>query len=137
LVALLDDPDGTTRAMALRVLAKLGDERATPARVAVAVTGSDRSPQLSAAAVFATARIVRDRPDTVSAFAYALSPFLGDDSWRRRLTAIEALASIGPAGHAALERARTDRNPLVRASVAALLAGHGPIDLPATPATMP
>jgi tetratricopeptide (TPR) repeat protein len=137
LVTLLDDSDGQIRAMALRVLAKLGDERATPARVVLAIAGADRSPQQASAAVFAAGRIARDRPDTVSAFVYALSPFLGDDSWRRRLAAVEALAMLGPPGRAALERARADRNPLVRASALAILAGHGPIDLPGAPSTMP
>jgi HEAT repeat protein len=137
LVTLLDDPDNHTRATALRLLAKLGDERATPARVVLAVASADGSPQQAAAAIFATGRIVRDHPDAASAFAYALAPFLGDDSWRRRLTAVEALATVGPSGRAALERARTDRNPFVRATAIAILGGHGPIDLPGAPSTMP
>ena len=49
LAALLDDAEPETRAAALRVLAKLGDERVTPARIATAAF--DASPAMAAAAV--------------------------------------------------------------------------------------
>ncbi len=54
----LDDPDRPTRALALRVLAKLGDERLTPARLADAL--ADGAPVLADAALSAARILVRD-----------------------------------------------------------------------------
>ena len=48
----LDDPDRRTRALALRVLAKLDDERLTPAQIAEAIV--DGAPVLTGAALSAT-----------------------------------------------------------------------------------
>jgi HEAT repeat protein len=114
LAALLDDPDTDTRAAALRVLAKLGDERITPARIAAAAF--DASPALANAAAFAAARVTSLRPGQAPAIAAALAPILGDDGWRRRVAAVDALAGIGPAGVALLERTRADKHAVVRAA---------------------
>jgi HEAT repeat protein/predicted Zn-dependent protease len=136
LAALADDPDLETRAAALQILAKLGDERLTPARVTAAVLASDGWPALATAAAFAASRLSRDRPEAAAAVAAAVVPVLEDESWRRRLAAVEVLAGVGPAGVGGLERARGDRHILVRA--AAVDAGaRRAIDLPAPPSRMP
>jgi HEAT repeat protein len=115
LAALLDAPEAETRAAALRVLARLGDERVTPARIAAAVR--DASPPLVAAASFAAAELARARPGAAPMLAAVLAPSLADESWRRRLAAVDALAALGPAGLPALERARADGNSIIRAAV--------------------
>jgi tetratricopeptide (TPR) repeat protein len=120
--SLLDDADPDTRAGALRVLVKLGDDRVTPARIAAAA--SDGSPALAGAAVFAAVRSARTRPASATAIVAALAPALADESWHRRLAAVETLSALGPPGLAALERARSDRHAVVRAAVLAALAGH-------------
>ena len=74
----------------LDVLVKLGDERVTPARIAPATRSG--SPVLSAAAVFATARLARDRPGPAAPPSRPPSPALTDESWRTRLAAVEILA---------------------------------------------
>jgi HEAT repeat protein len=109
LAGLLDDGDVETRAAALRVLAKLGDERVTPARIA-------------SAAAFAAGRSAGLRPATAPAIAAALAPLLGDESWRRRMAAVDALAALGPAGVALLERTRADKHAVVRAAALEALA---------------
>ena len=134
LAALLDDPDAETRATALRVLVKLGDERVTAARIGAAVC--DGSTLLASAATFAAARIARDHPASTPAIVTAVALTLGDDSWRHRLAAVEALGALGAPGLKALDRARADRNALVRATALELLARHS-IDLPAPPSRMP
>jgi len=120
LALLLDEPDIETRAAALRLLAKLGDDRVTPARIAAAAF--DASPSLAAAAAFAAARVSAARPTQAAAIAAALGPVLGDDSWRRRIAAVDALAGVGPAGVALLERTRGDRHAVVRAAAVDALA---------------
>jgi HEAT repeat protein len=114
LAPLLDAPEPETRAAALRVLARLGDERVTPARVAAAVR--DGSAPLAAAAAFAAGQMARARPGTAPQLAAALTPALADESWRRRLAAVDALAALGPAGLPALDRARADGNSIIRAA---------------------
>jgi len=114
LASLLDEADVETRAAALRLLAKLGDDRVTPARIAAAAF--DASPTLATAAAFAAARISAARPTQAAAIAAALVPLLSDDSWRRRIAAVDALAGVGPAGVALLERTRGDRHAVVRAA---------------------
>ena len=114
LAPLLDAPEPETRAAALRVLARLGDERVTPARVAAAAR--DTSPLLAGAAAFAAGQMARARPGTAPQLAAALAPALADESWRRRLAAVDALAALGPAGLPALERARADGNSIIRAA---------------------
>jgi HEAT repeat protein len=49
--------------------------------------------------------------------AAVLAPSRADESWRRRLAAVDALAALGPAGLPALERARADGNSIIRAAV--------------------
>jgi HEAT repeat protein len=120
LAALLDEPDAETRASALRVLAKLGDERVTPGRIAAAVF--DASPALAGAAAFAAARVSTTRPAQAPAIAAALTPALSDESWRRRMAAVDALAGVGPAGVALLERTRADKHAVVRAAALDALA---------------
>ena len=122
LAALLDDADAETRAAALRLLVKLGDDRVTPVRIAAAA--ADGSPLLAGAAAFAAVRVARARPASGPAIAAALAPALADDSWHRRLAAVEALAALGQPGLALLERARGDRHAVVRAAVVTALAGH-------------
>jgi tetratricopeptide (TPR) repeat protein/HEAT repeat protein len=116
LAILLDDPDPEIRGAALRVLAKLDDARATPARVADAV--ADGSPPLTGAAVVAARQIRRSRPPLAASIAAAVGPLLSEDataaSWRRRLAAVEVLAELGPPGRPFLDRAAADRHPVVR-----------------------
>ena len=120
LAALLDDAEPDTRAAALRVLAKLGDERVTPARIATAAF--DAAPGLAGAAVLAAARLTNVRPAMAPAIATALAPVLGDESWRRRMAAVDTLAVLGPAGVPLLERARGDKHAVVRGAVLEALA---------------
>ena len=136
LAALLDDTDPEVQAGALRVLAKLGDERVTPARIATAA--ADGAPVLAAAAVFAAERLSRDRPGAGTGIALAVAPLLGDERWPCRLTAVEMAVAVGPPGAATLERAGADRHPVVRA---AALSAHRRLttrlDLPTPPSKMP
>jgi tetratricopeptide (TPR) repeat protein len=120
LASLLDDADPETRAAALRVLAKLGDERVTPARIATAAF--DASPALAGAAAFAAARTASTRPGLAPAVAAALAPVLGDESWRRRLAAVEALSGLGPAGLTLLDRTCGDKHAVVRGAALEALA---------------
>ena len=114
----LDDPDRRTRALALRVLAKLDDERLTPARIAEAIV--DGAPVLTGAALSATQILVRAHPALAAPIAAAVAPLATDDgsqaSWSCRLAAVELLASLGPPGLPALDRAVNDRNTLVRSA---------------------
>ena len=118
--AALDDPDRRTRAAALRVLAKLDDERLTPARLAEAV--ADGAPLLADAAVDGRpdpgsgpsgARRANRRRDRPAADRRRL---VAAASWSCRLSAVELLAALGPAGLPPLDRAASDRNALVRAA---------------------
>jgi predicted Zn-dependent protease len=117
---LLDDAEPETRALALRVLSKLGDERVTPARIATAAF--DGAPAVASAAAFAAGRSAGLRPGTAPAIAAALAPMLGDESWRRRMAAVDALAALGPAGVSLLERTRNDKHAVVRAAALEALA---------------
>jgi tetratricopeptide (TPR) repeat protein len=117
---LLDDAEPDTRALALRVLSKLGDERVTPARIATAAF--DGAPVLASAAAFAAGRSAGLHPATAPAIAAALAPVLGDESWRRRMAAVDALAALGPAGAPLLERTRNDKHAVVRAAALEALA---------------
>jgi HEAT repeat protein len=117
---LLDDAEAETRAASLRILAKLGDDRVTPTRIAAAAY--EASPPLAAAAAFAAARITASRPSQASAIAAALAPVVSDESWRRRLAAVDALTGLGPAGAALLERTRADKHAVVRAAALEALA---------------
>jgi predicted Zn-dependent protease len=117
--AALEDPDRRSRAAALRLLAKLDDDRLTPARLAEAVR--DGAPALADAAVMAARLLVRAHPASVPAIAAAIAPLAADDnggtgSWTSRLAAVQLLAALGPAGLSALDHAVADRNPLVRAA---------------------
>jgi tetratricopeptide (TPR) repeat protein len=120
--AALDDPDRRTRAAVLRVLAKLDDERLTPARLADAV--GDGASVLADAAVAAAQILVRAHPPLGATIATAIAPLAADDgtaSWTCRLAAVELLATLGPAGLTPLDRAANDRNALVRAAAIAAL----------------
>jgi HEAT repeat protein len=92
----------------------------TPARIAAAAF--DASPALANAAAFAAARMSAARPGQAPAIAAALAPVLGDDGWRRRIAAVDALAAIGPAGVPLLERTRADKHAVVRAAAVDALA---------------
>ena len=142
IAAALDDPDRRTRALTLRLLAKLDDERLTPGRLADAI--ADGAPVLTSAAQSAAQILVRAHPALAAPIAGAVAPLVSDDgsaaSWSCRLAAVELLALLGPPGLPPLERALNDRNPLVRS--AALEAvdrarpsgpGEGPNDSPRPP----
>lgn len=130
LFALLDDPEADVRATALRVLVKLGDERVlTGPRIATAI--NDDSVAVTAAGTMAAARVARERPALIPNVAASIAPALGDESWRRRLAAVETLNALGPSTAAVLERARGDRNAIVRA--AARAAPWRTISAPASP----
>jgi tetratricopeptide (TPR) repeat protein len=123
IAAGLDDPDRRVRAAALRVLAKLDDERLSPAQLAEAVT--DGAPVLGDAAVTAARILVQAHPPLAAPLAAAIVPLLTDEntvSWSSRLSAVELLAVLGPAGLPGLERAASDDHPLVRAAAADALA---------------
>jgi HEAT repeat protein/thioredoxin-like negative regulator of GroEL len=120
LASLLDDADPETRAAALRVLAKLGDDRVTPARIATAAF--EASPALAGAAAFAAARTASLRPALAPSIAAALAPVLADESWRRRLAAVDALSGLGAAGVALLDRTRADKHAVVRSAAVEALA---------------
>jgi len=92
----------------------------TPARIATAAY--DASPAMAAAAVLAAARLAGMRPAVAPAIATALSPVLGDESWRRRIAAVETLAVLGPAGVPLLERTRNDKHAVVRGAAVEALA---------------
>jgi HEAT repeat protein len=114
----LDDPDRRTRALALRLLATLDDERLTPARIAEAI--ADGTPVLTGAALSAAQILVRAHPALAAPIAGAVAPLITDDgsagSWSCRLAAVELLALLGPPGLPPLDRALNDRNALVRAA---------------------
>ncbi len=114
----LDDPDRRTRALALRLLATLDDERLTPARIADAI--ADGTPVLTGAALSAAQILVRAHPALAAPIAGAVAPLVTDDGpagcWTCRLAAVELLASLGPPGLPPLDRALNDRNALVRAA---------------------
>ena len=118
IASALDDPDHRIRALALRVLAKLGDERLTPARLAGAV--ADGTPALADAAVLSAQILVRTRPELAAPIAGAVAPLLSAGgpavSWSCRLAAVQLLASLGPPGLPPLDRAINDPNALVRAA---------------------
>ncbi len=121
--SLLDDPETAVRAVALRVLSKLDDERATPARLMEAVR--DGSAALADAAADVARRLAQHRPLLGPALAAGVAPILGDDEspggWRRRYAAVEVLAALGPAGRPYLERAVADPHPVVSGAARAAL----------------
>jgi HEAT repeat protein/tetratricopeptide (TPR) repeat protein len=115
----LDDPDPAARGAALSVLAKLGDERVSPARVAAAVADGDA--ELAESAVTAARLMARGGPSAATATAGTVAPLARNDGahsdrWRVRLTAVRVLAELGPAGLAGLRGALDDPNPMVRAA---------------------
>jgi len=117
--AALDDPDPSARGAALSVLAKLGDARVSPARVAAAV--SDGDAELAESAVTAARLKGRAGPSATAPLASAIAPLARDgraqlSTWRVRLTAVRVLAELGPAGLAGLRAAEDDPNPVVRAA---------------------
>jgi tetratricopeptide (TPR) repeat protein len=118
---LLDDGDPITAAAALRILAKLDDRRVTPQRVARAAAGA---PAARDAAQIATRRLAVDPAsarDLAQAFGAELA---GNHTADERLGVVEALGALGEPATAALERAASDRSPLVRAAVARALAAR-------------
>jgi len=127
--ALLDDPAAGIRASALRVLAKMDDERVTPARLAEAVR--DGSAALAGAAILATHEMARARPLLRPAIAMAVAPLLSDNespgAWRRRFAAVEVLAALGPPGRTYLGPATADRHPVVRQAAREALGQSDPV----------
>lgn len=125
---LLDDGDATTAALALRVLAKLDDRRVTPQRVARAAAGL---PVAREAALVATGRLAVT-PASARDLAQALAAELTlNHAADERLGVVEAMGALGEPAIAALERAASDRSPLVRAAVArALAARPSPLGAP-------
>jgi tetratricopeptide (TPR) repeat protein len=119
----LDDPDPATRGAALSVLAKLGDARVSPARVAAAVADGDA--ELAESAVTA-ARLTGHAASSASPLAAAIAPLAREDGaklagWRVRITAVRVLGELGPAGLAGLRAAEDDSNPMVRAAARSAL----------------
>ncbi|HXU60608.1 MAG TPA: hypothetical protein VN962_02840, partial [Polyangia bacterium] len=118
---LLDDPDRAVRAAAISVLAKLGDRRVDPRRIAAAVADGDAD--LTEAAVTAARLLARGNSGGAAALAATVAPLAHDDgrgaAWRTRLAAVRVLAELGPAGREGLRAAASDRNPLVRAAARA------------------
>jgi HEAT repeat protein len=117
----LDDPDRQTRALTLRVLAKLGDERLNPARLADAL--ADGAPELADAALSAAQVLVRTHPDLAAPIAAAVAPLVSAGgsatAWGGRLAAVQLLAMLGAPGLPALERAVNDPHAVVRAAALA------------------
>ena len=114
-------PDADTRATALRVLAKLGDERVTPARIAAAAF--DAAPALAAAAA------LRRRPR----HRRAARPGAGDRGRARAGAGRRFMAAPPGRGRCAgrcwarpgsplLERTRADKHAVVRAAALDALA---------------
>lgn len=118
---LLDDPERAVRSAALSVLAKLGDHRVDPRRIAAAVADGDAD--LAEAAVTAARLLARGNTTGAAAIAAAVTPLARDDgrglAWRTRLAAVRVLAELGSAGTEGLRAAAGDRNPLVRAAARA------------------
>jgi hypothetical protein len=117
---LLDDADPLTAASALRILGKLDDPRVTPRRVARAATG----PSPARAAARSVARRMASSPATARALTEALAVALASADADERLGLVEVLATLGEPAIAPLERAASDRSPLVRAAVARALAAR-------------
>jgi HEAT repeat protein len=114
LVGLLDDPDPITRAHALRLLAKLDDDRVTPARVTAAAQGTST---MRDAALFCARRWAVRSPASASALARALSEAATrtpPPEWPARLGLVESLAVLGEPATSALTRALSDASPFVR-----------------------
>ena len=101
---------------------KTQDEIREQVRERYAAAAFDATPPLAAAAAFAAARVTAARPGQAASIAAALAPLLGEDSWRRRIAAVDALAELGPAGFALLERTRGDKHAVVRAAAIGALA---------------
>lgn len=121
----LDDPDPETRAAALSVLAKLGDPRASQARIVAAVGDGDAA--LAESALAAARVLARAGRDAAAALASAIAPLAHEDRWRVRLAAVRVLAELGPEGLAGLRAAQKDPHPVVRAAARSALerAGSG------------
>jgi tetratricopeptide (TPR) repeat protein/HEAT repeat protein len=124
LAAILDDADAEARAAALRILAKLGDPRVTPARVTRAAAGP---PATREAAIFVARRWAATNAAALPSLADGLGAGLAASApaaspWEARLGLVDALAAAGDSGGPALERALDDPNPLVRAAAADALA---------------
>jgi HEAT repeat protein len=128
---VLDDADRGVRGAALSVLAKLGDRRVGPGRIAAALADGDAD--LAEAAVTAARLLARGNPAATVELAAAVSPLVRDDGrargWRARLAAVRVLGELGPAGADGLRAAAADSNPLVRAAAQAAsrhrIAGRG------------
>ncbi|MDB4980182.1 MAG: hypothetical protein JWM82_934, partial [Myxococcales bacterium] len=124
LVQLLDDDDPSTRAHALRLLAKLGDAHVTPSRVVAAAEGT---PLMRDAALFCARRWAARTPAAASALALALSEAAARTpvpNWPARLGLVESLGALGDAGTSALTRALSDGSPIVRDAARAALTTH-------------
>ncbi|HET6283302.1 MAG TPA: HEAT repeat domain-containing protein [Polyangia bacterium] len=127
--ALLDDADPEIQGLALRLLAKLGDPRVTPARIAAlaALAGQHPGPVTAAAAASAAAVQVRARAQAAGPIVQAVVPLFTDPAWQRRLAAVEVLRAVGAPGRPPLETALGDPNVVVRAAAAAALGRPEPL----------
>jgi tetratricopeptide (TPR) repeat protein/HEAT repeat protein len=125
---LLDASDPATAATALRILAKLDDPRVTPQRLARAAAG----PPAAREAAQSAARRIAATPAYARTFVQALSSELvASHTADERLGIVEVLGALGEAAVGALERAASDRSPLVRAAVARAVAAHrNPLSAP-------
>jgi tetratricopeptide (TPR) repeat protein len=136
--ARLDDDVAALRAAALRVLAKLGDARVTPRRVAAAASGGaeERAAALDVARRWASASpaLARALADAVAAALAAEEAAVPSDRadrrWEARLGLVDVLAATGAPGAPGLQRALGDPSLLVRAGATAALAPSRAHDRP-------
>ena len=127
--ALLDDADPEIEGLALRLLAKLGDSRVTPARIAALAARTGPHPggppggpaTTAAAAASAASAQVRARAQSAGPIVQAIIPLLADPAWERRVAAVEVLRAVGAPGRPPLESALGDPNLVVRAAASSAL----------------
>ncbi len=121
---LVDDADPDVRARALSILFKTADAHVTPARVLRAALGAP--PERTVAASVAQ-RWAAHAPRDARALAQQLSASLTEaTNWDTRLDVVEVLSGTGQPGAPALEHARRDPNPLVRAAADEALGRSAP-----------
>ncbi|HSZ80885.1 MAG TPA: HEAT repeat domain-containing protein [Polyangia bacterium] len=119
---LLEDADPELRAHALSILSKADDARVSSTLVLRAAIGA---PAERAVAAAVARRWAERAPRDAQRLAQRLAAKLTETpEWDGRLGLVEVLSATGQPGLAALEHARGDASPLVRAAVAEALS-HG------------
>ena len=121
LFPLVDDADPSVQGAAMRVMAKLGDDRLTPVKIVAVVS---RAPTVLAdAAAFAANRWITRHPDGAVELVAAAGTALTDpSSVERRVATIEVLRRCGDGRGRPLEAALTDQSSFVRAAAVEALA---------------